>query len=130
MFVLVLAAMLNSACAPALQSGNGLVVGGVDPCSGLGFAPPGERYEAATVTVREGHISWEPAGPGSSTMILPKVVSARQTVSTNELYRFTLAPGDYVLEAQFPPPSNVTPFTAVTVKAGVTAVVDIPNMCK
>ena len=63
-------------------------------------------------------------------MVLPKIVSARQSVLKNELYRFSLAPGDYVLEAQFPPPANVTPVTTVIVKAGATAIVDIPNECK
>jgi hypothetical protein len=130
LLVIVLASMLTSACSPAPESGNGLVVGGVDPCNGLAIAPQTEQYAAATVTVREGHISWVPAGPGSSTMVLPKVVSARQSVSTNGLYRFSLAPGDYVLEAQFPPPANVTPVTTVTVKSGATAIVDIPNECK
>ena len=130
LLMIALGSMLSAACAPVPRSENELVVGGVDPCNGIAIAPQGPQYAAATVTVLQGRVAWKPAGPGASTMVLPKMVSARQSVSTNELYRFSLAPGDYVLEAQFPPPANVTPVTTVTIKPGATAIVDIPNECK
>jgi len=61
--------------------------------------------------------------------VFPKVVAAQETVATNASYQFALGPGDYVLQAHFPPLANVTPFISVTVTAGITEHADIPNMC-
>jgi hypothetical protein len=133
----VLAALLATACAPVvtpsahavLLGGLGLVVGGVEPCSGLPPLP-GEQFAAATVSVLEGTVTRQSTGPGSWTLVLPSVVSAQESVARNALYRFSLAPGDYVLVAHFPPPANVVPVVSVTVTAGTTATVNIPNSCK
>lgn len=114
-----------SACgSPSPPPGKGLVVGGIIPC--WGYAPPsGVQYAAGTVTVLEGKMN----GPGTSVAVVPNVVAARETVAINGSYQFALAPGDYVLEAHFSPPAGITPSTSVTVKAGTTEHVDIPNTC-
>jgi hypothetical protein len=118
-----------SACgSPSPPPGEGLVVGGIIPCAALG-PPPGVQYAAGTVTVLEGVVTWRTTGPGTSVVVFPETVEAQQTVSTNASYQFALAPGDYVFQAHFPPPANVTPFVSVTVRGGITKYVDIPNMC-
>jgi len=129
LFALVLAVCANACGTPNPPPNEGLVVGGIIPCAALG-PPTGVQYAAGTVTVLEGVLTWRTTGPGTSVVVFPQTVAARQTVLTNASYRFALAPGDYVLQAQFPPPANVTPFVSVTVRAGTTEQVDIPNMCK
>jgi len=118
-----------SACgSPNPPPGEGLVVGGIIPCAALG-PPPGVQYAAGTVTVLEGVVTWRTIGPGTSAAVFPHTVEAQQTVTTNASYEFALAPGDYVFQANFPPPANVRPFVSVTVRSGVTKHVDIPNTC-
>ena len=119
-----------SACgSPSPPPGKGLVVGGIIPCAALG-PPPGVQYAAGTVTVLEGVVTWRAVGPGTSADVFPHTVEAQRTVTTNASYQFALASGDYVFQAHFPPPANVSPFVSVTVRSGVTTHVDIPNMCK
>jgi hypothetical protein len=77
-----------------------------------------------------GHVTWRTTGPGTSVAVFPKTVEAQQTVTKNASYQFALAPGDYVFQAHFPPPANVSPFVGVTVRPGITGHVDIPNMCR
>ncbi len=113
----------------SVPSGMGAVIGGIDPCSGLPIVG-GPRYAAGTVTVLKGTVSWEPTGPGTSAAVFPATVAASQSLAENATYRFVLAPGTYVLRAGFPPPANVEPYATVTVLAGRTLHVDIPNMCK
>lgn len=125
-FVVVVGA---SACgSPSPPPGKGLVVGGIIRCAAL--APPsGVQYAAGTVTALEGKMTWRSSGSGTSVAVFPKVVAARESVAMNGSYQFALAPGDYVLQAHFPPPANVSPFISLTVKAGTTEQVDIPNIC-
>ena len=118
-----------SACgSPNPPPGEGLVVGGIIPCAALG-PPAGVQYAAGTVTVLEGVVTWRTVEPGTSAAVFPHIVEAQQTVTTNASYQFALAPGDYVFQAHFAPPANVSPFVSVTLQSGVTKHVDIPNMC-
>jgi hypothetical protein len=128
LLVLLLAVSASACGSPNPPPGEGLVVGGIVPCTALG-PPPGVQYAAGTVTVLEGVVTWRNTGPGTSVAVFPTNVKAQQTVTTNASYQFALAPGDYVLRAHFPPPANVSPFVSVTVRSGVTNNVDIPNMC-
>jgi len=123
--LMVSASACGSATPPA---GQGSVDGGIVPCAALG-PPSGVQYAAGTVVVLEGRVTWRSTGPGSSVAVFPKVIAARETIATNASYQFGLPPGEYVLQAHFPAPANVTPFIAITVRAGVTQHVDIPNMC-
>ena len=124
-----LLAVSASACgSPNPPTGEGLVVGGIIPCAALG-PPAGVQCAAGTVTVLEGVVTWRTIGPGTSSAVFPHTVEAQQTVTTNASYQFALAPGDYVFQAHFPPPANVSPFVSVTVRSGVTKHADIPNMC-
>jgi hypothetical protein len=127
---ILLALLLGaSACgSPNPPPGEGLVVGGIMPCAALG-PPAGVQYAAGTVMVLEGVVTWRTTGPGTSVAVFPKIVEAQQTVMTNASYQFALPPGDYVFQAHFPPPANVSPFVSVAVRSGVTKHVDIPNMC-
>jgi hypothetical protein len=121
--VAALAAMAG--CSPG---NTGTVTGGIIPCSALGIA--GEpHYAAGTVTVLEGQIHWRTTGPGTSVEVLPTTVVVTEQVGVDASYDFTLRPGDYVLRARFPPPASIQPSVSVTVHAGQTEHVDIPNMC-
>lgn len=129
LLALVLAVCAFACGTPNPPPGEGLVVGGITPCAALG-PPAGVQHAAGTVTVLEGALTWRSTGPGTSVVVFPQTVAARQTVPTNASYQFALAPGDYVLKAQFPPRRSVTPFVSVTVRTGTTKHVDIPNMCR
>jgi len=106
-----------------------VVTGGIIPCTGIPI-PNGPHYAAGTVTVLKGQVTWQSTGQGNLVNVFPTRVLTRERVATNATYRFVLEPGQYVLEAQFPPPSNVLPYTVVTVSAGDKLSVDIPNMCR
>jgi hypothetical protein len=111
-------------CYPQIGSGKGLVTGGVKPCQAIPD-PNAPRYAGALVSVFKGTATILPTGQ----RIFPTNVVTRQWVDANHTYLLALDPGSYVLMAQFPPPANVRPFTAVTVKAGAVSQADIPNMC-
>ena len=106
----------------ASPGGKGVITGGIIPCSGLPPQPHSPHYAAGTVTVFKGRIG--------STGVSPTTAVAQEAVAVNVTYRFVLNPGPYVLQAQFPPPANVRPFTSVTLQAGDNLKIDIPNMCK
>jgi hypothetical protein len=128
MLALVAGVAVSGCGPPGPRAGEVVVTGGIVPCAAL--APPnGEQYAAGTVTVLEGQVSWKPTGPGTSVVVFPKIVAAQATVPTNALYQFDLAPGTYVLQAHFSSPANGTPFIGITVTAGPTEHVDIPNRC-
>ena len=125
-------ALLGAACTPSSSQPPGLAVvtGGIIPCSGL---PPDiatnlPYFAAGTVTVLKGrtHIR-------GNQIYLPTKVVARQDVGLNQTYRFALTPGDYVLQAKFPPRNglrpNVEPYTSVTLQEDQSVNRDIPNMC-
>ncbi len=99
---------------------QGVVSGGVIPCAGI-IEPGGPHYAAATVVVLRGPLN----GDGS----LPTTAVTKQTVGVNTSYRFVLDPGEYVLVAHFAPPANVLPRIGVTLTAGESLAVDIPNEC-
>ncbi len=120
---LLLAAMAG--CSPA---NTGTVTGGIIPCSALPLA--GEpQYAAGAVTVLEGQVHWRSTGLGTSAIVFPTTVIVTEHVGVDASYDFILGPGDYVLRARFPPPANIEPWVSVTVHAGQTQHVDIPNSC-
>jgi hypothetical protein len=102
----------------------GVITGGIIPCEGLPV-PNGPHYAAGVVTVFKGHVTLQ-----DNSFVFPREVVAHQTVQVNATYRFELPAGHYVLQARFPPPANVVPFKEVTLSAGETQYVDIPNVCK
>jgi hypothetical protein len=117
--------MAMAGCSPG---NTGTVTGGIIPCEALGIA--GEpHYAAGTVTVLEGQIHWRTTGPGTSVQVFPTTVVVTEQVGVDTSYDFTLRPGGYVLRARFAPPANVEPSVSVTVHAGQTEHIDIPNMC-
>ena len=117
--------IVMAGCSPG---NTGTVTGGIIPCEALGIA--GEpHYAAGTVTVLEGQIHWRTTGPGTSVQVFPTTVVVTEQVGVDTSYDFTLRPGGYVLRARFAPPANVEPSVSVTVHAGQTEHIDIPNMC-
>jgi hypothetical protein len=112
----------GSAFIPVPPSVNGVVSGGIVPCSALP-SPDSPRYAAGTVTVLKGQVGWASTGSGNAVNILPATVVARERVVTDATYWFELPPGQYVLEA------NEAQYASVTVHAGDNLSVDIPNPC-
>jgi hypothetical protein len=133
---LVVAAVAVAVAAGCSSGNTGTVTGGIIPCAALFYS--GEpHYAAGTVTVLEGQVHWRSTGPGTSEEVLPTTVVVGEQVGVDASYDFILGPGDYVLRARFPPPSFpvpsgsvIEPWVAVTVHAGQTEHIDIPNMCK
>jgi hypothetical protein len=107
---------------------NAVVIGGIDPCHGLPMHG-GPRYAAGTVTVLRGWALLKHPTHGVRTWNFPTKIVGKVHVAKNSTYRFTLAPGHYVLRAQYPPPANVSPFVQFTARQGTTLHVDIPNVC-
>jgi hypothetical protein len=116
----------GSGCYPQPGMGQGLVAGGIVPCSGLPL-PRGWRYAAGTVTVLAGQAAWPTVG---SAPAFPETVVATQPVQAGQTYAFTLHPGHYVLQAHLAPPATVVPWINVTVSANKLTRVDVPNICK
>ncbi|HEX8919296.1 MAG TPA: hypothetical protein VF898_12390 [Chloroflexota bacterium] len=108
------------------SSGKGVITGHIDRCSGLPL-PASRRYSAGSVTVLQGQMRWK-HGNHLGVPIFPTHAVKTARITAHQSYRFTLAPGHYVLRARLPH-SNVVPFVQVAVKRGVTTHVDIPNMC-
>src|SRR5712691_2650905 len=110
--------------------GKAIVTGGLVGCSAPLPCPYNAApYVAGIVTVLAGHVNGHSTGCGTSTDVLPTTVVTQQSVTTYAKYRFVLDPGSYVLQARFPPPSKVAPFTSVTLRAGDNLRVDIPDGC-
>jgi hypothetical protein len=121
-------AALAAAMAGCSPGNTGTVTGGIIPCSGLPLS--GEpHYAAGIVTVLAGQIHWRTTGPGTSVQVFPTRVVVAEQVGVDTSYDFVLPPGDYVLRARFPPPANVEPSVSVTIHAGQTEHIDIPNLC-
>jgi hypothetical protein len=120
--------LLLAAMAGCSAGNTGTVTGGIIPCVALGIS--GEpHYAAGTVIVLEGQIHWRSTGPGTSVVVYPTTVVVTEQVGVDASYDFILGPGDYVLRARFPPPANGEQWVAVTVHAGQTEHIDIPNTC-
>jgi hypothetical protein len=114
--------------AATIPTGNGVVVGGIDACSGLPLLTnPG--FVAGTVTVLRGTVSYVPEADGASTDVLPKETVAFQSVAKHQRYRFTLAPGNYVLTARYASGGNVEPWAPIIIRADKVTKMSIPNMC-
>lgn len=105
-----------------------VIIGGVQPCQGI-IPPSGPRYAEATVSLLRGKTSQQPAGQGMTRTVMPATLVARVPVGANQQYHLVVSPGDYVIQATFPPPSNVAPGASVSVHTGETARKDVPNMC-
>lgn len=113
-----------------IPAGEGVVLGGIDFCSGLPTTMvknPG--FVAGTVTVWRGTMSFVPQPDGVTKYVLPTEWAASQTVPKHQEYRFVLAPGQYILVGSYTGHSNITPLVAVVVRLGKATRRNIPNEC-
>ena len=115
--------------APA--AATGIVSGHLAACFGI---PPanGRRVTPGTVVALRGHITWKPTAPGTWMIVYPKGPAvASQHISDNydQTFRFALPPGHYVLAGRYDPGSGYDTSREVTVTAGATFRVDLPNVC-
>ena len=113
---------------------TGRVTGYIQPCEGTWvplYTSTGARLfsAAATVEALRGREYLRPLGGGSYRMVLPAVVAARERISQNQKFRFEdLSPGRYVILARYVG-GNVSTWLDVSVAAGQTADVYLPNRC-
>lgn len=108
---------------------NGVVTGGIIPCAAIPN-PNDPHYAAGTVTVLKGRVAWKSTAQGDYLQdVLPTSVVAQESIATNATYRFALEPGQYVLQARFPPRADYGPYIEITVQPGDDLWVDIPNRC-
>jgi hypothetical protein len=116
--------------APA--AGTGIVTGHLAACSGLPLAN-GRAVTPGTVVAFRGHVTWKPTAPGTWMMAYPNGPAvASQHISDNydQTFRFALPPGHYVLAGRYDSGSGYDTFREVTVTAGATLRVDLPDDCK
>jgi len=118
---------------PGRPSATGAVTGFIQPCAALPFpqfTSTGARLfsAAATAEALRGHGHWKPVGDGTYQAVFPAVV-ARQRVSQNQKFLFgRLSPGQYVILARYAEGNAIT-WLDVSVIAGRTSNVDLPDMC-
>jgi hypothetical protein len=98
----------------------GLVIGGLEPCSGIVFASP-QPFAAGTIVVLR--------GVESASGSLPTTIVATQVVGSGAEFRFTLPAGQYVLVGHYTEPGSIAPWVPVTVTAAATTSENIPNRC-
>jgi hypothetical protein len=106
---------------------TGTVVGGIPPCEGIGRSP--FHFVAGTVVALRGSITEQAVDEGIKVK-LPHAEVALQTVGDNDLYRFTLSPGRYVLHVVRSRLASELPFVGVTIKARHTIHVNMDDPCK
>ncbi len=110
--------------------GQGVVVGGIQPCEGI-VGPP-VAFVAGLVEVLRGTVHFAPNKAGSTT-VLPRRGVAAQAVSRGQQYHFWLTPGRYVLrllrDSSHPRTEPPLAFASVTVVAGSTVHANIPDAC-
>ena len=113
--------------------GAGIVTGhlsacfGIDPLNGPPPVTPG------TVFVLRGKLTLKPDGPGTWRLVFPKgpaVASEYISNNSDPTFRFTLAPGQYVLAGRYGAGPGYAASRQVTVTAGTVIRVDLPNVCK
>ena len=121
-----------AAYSSAWMARTGAVTGYIQPCAGaLLFSPArqGVFSAAAIVEALRGKEYLKPVGGGISRRVFPAAVAARERVSQNQKFRFDrLSPGQYVILARYAGGNAIT-WLDVSVIAGRTADVDLPNMC-
>jgi len=99
---------------------EGVVIGGLEACTGIFFRTP-LPFAAGTIVVLK--------GTETITGGLPKTVVATQTLSAGSRFHFVLPGGDYVLIGHYTIPTSIAPWIQIEVTAGSTTNVDIPNRC-
>ncbi|MHB8332131.1 MAG: hypothetical protein ACYDEA_08040 [Candidatus Dormibacteria bacterium] len=118
-----------------IPSGDGVVVGGIDPCVGiytkkilnLGFVAGTVIVLRGTTTFVSGPVAGAPGASGRTVLPTDKVTS--QTVLKHQEFRFSLPPGPYVLAVQVPKGDNYLQSVPVVVRVGKVTQATIGNAC-
>jgi hypothetical protein len=118
--------------APA--AGTGIVAGHLAACFGLPPTNGSQVVTPGTVVALRGRVTYKQIVPGGWTALFPKEPAvASQHISDNydQTFRFALPPGHYVIAGHydFDPAGEYGSFSEVTVTAGATIRVDLPNLC-
>jgi hypothetical protein len=118
-----------------LAAGTGTVTGHLAACFGILPRTGALPVTPGTVVALRGRMTEKRAGPDSWIYMFPKgPAAASEHISDNydQTFRFALAPGHYVIAGRYDydPPGYYGTFSQVTVTAGATIRVDLPNLCK
>jgi hypothetical protein len=84
------------------------------------------------VVVLRGRLAWTPDGPGAWRLVYPEgpgVASEHISNNYTQTFRFALPPGHYVIAGRYDGWSGYGPSTQVTVTAGGTLRVNLPDTC-
>lgn len=112
-------------------TGDGVVVGGIDYCSGLPTTVarnPG--FVAGAVAALSGTMSYRPESGRVTDDVLPTHKVDSQTVAVRQECRLVLTPGPHVLVGHYANGGSVEPWVAVLVRLGKQTRQNIPNECK
>jgi ribose/xylose/arabinose/galactoside ABC-type transport system permease subunit len=105
---------------------TGAVTGHLAACTGL----PVKVITPGAVTVLRGTVTWKLVSPGTWRLVLPTEVVASEHISNNydQMFRFALPPGKYVLVGRY---DGGNAFTSddVSVSAGKVIREDLPDVC-
>jgi hypothetical protein len=112
---------------------TGIVTGHLAACFGAAPSNRALPVTPGTVAALRGSISWKPDGPGTWRMVLPKgPVVARGYISNNydQVFRFALPPGHYVLAGSYRGSVGAGSFNQAVVVVGKVVRVNLPDECK
>ena len=118
-----------------LAAGTGVVTGHLAACFAMVPLTGPLPVTPGTVAALRGRMTEKPIGPGTWRFVFPTgPAAASEHISDNydQTFRFALPPGHYVIAGRYDhdPPGYYGTFREVTVTAGATIRVDLPNLCK
>jgi hypothetical protein len=119
--------------AAVAAAGTGIVTGHLSACFGVALSTGSWPVTPGTVVVLRGRLTWKPDGPGTQRLVFPAGPAvASQHISNNydQMFRFALPPGHYVLAGRYGTGPGFVTFSQVTVTAGAVIRVDLPNLCQ
>jgi hypothetical protein len=119
---------------PAAAASTGIITGHLSACFAI---PPSKgRWPVTpgTVVALRGRVTEKPAGPGAWVTVFPNgpaVASEHISNNYDQTFRLALPPGKYVIAGHYDsaPARVYGPFREVTVTAGASIRVDLPDVC-
>jgi hypothetical protein len=117
---------------PAWLVGAGIVTGHLAACFGVALPNRPLPVTPGTVVALRGVVTDKKVGPGTWTYAYPRgpaVASQPITDNYRQTFRFALPPGRYVIAGRYDGWSGYGPFSDVTVTAGTTIRVNLPDEC-
>jgi hypothetical protein len=117
----------------SLAAHSGIVTGHLSACFAIPPSNGRPRVTPGTVVALRGQVTEKPSGPGMWTLVFPKgpaVASERISNNYDQTFRFALPPGRYVIAGRYDGWTGYGPNSQVTVTAGATIRVNLPDVCE